>query len=55
MHPAVDLSFYQETQLDDAEIVEREVVRQKRAERDTLREHERQRHMRNFRFKSGML
>ena len=55
MHPAVDLSFYQDTQLDDAEIVEREIIRQKRAERDALRERERQRRMRNFRFKAGML
>jgi hypothetical protein len=51
----VDLSFYEDTQLDDAEIVERERIRQAWAKRDAARERERLRRVHNFSFKGGML
>ena len=55
MQPAVDLSFYENTQLDDAEIIERERVRQAWAKHDVAQERERLRRVHNFRFKGGML
>ncbi len=55
MQPPVDPSFYEYTQLDDTEIIQREVIRQAWAERDAMAESERQRQMRNFTFKGGML
>jgi hypothetical protein len=51
----VDLSFYDDTQLTDAEIYQREAVRQARQQRDEAVEREHQRRMRNFRFTGGML
>jgi hypothetical protein len=54
-HVKVDLSFYDDTQLDDAEIIEREAVRQASEQRDEALERERQRRMRSFTFKGGLL
>jgi hypothetical protein len=55
MQLAVDLSFYEETQLDDDEIIECERIRQAWAKRDAARERERLRKVHNFSFKGGML
>lgn len=55
MRFVVDLSYYEDTQLTDEEIIEREQERQAGAKADALREQERQRRMRNFHFSGGML
>ena len=55
LHSNVDLSFYDDTQLADAEIIEREAVRQAWEQRDKALERERQRRMRSFTFQGGML
>ena len=51
----VELSLYEDTQLDDAETIERERIRHAWAKRDAARERERLRRVHNFRFKGGML
>lgn len=51
----VDRGFYLDTQLSDADIVERETVRQAHADQEASRERERRRRMFNFHWRGGML
>jgi hypothetical protein len=55
VQPIVDRSFYEDNQLGDDEISERKIVRRTWAARDTVKEQERQRRIRSFRFTAGTL
>ncbi len=51
----IDSGFYLDTQLSDADIVERETVRQAHADQEARRERERCRRMFAFHWSGGML